>query len=162
MYMDLNAPDPDDETDSTTAITITASTSTSDANVFQFSDLKISADEEEVKGRQIEEEECKGEENFLYPEQPTTTAPTDTAITSTSVAASASADCPPPTLSAAACGTAGGLHRYFGSLTSPAPRINPCLMLRGNTLYVYGGVTELGDIEVDLNYRFYCFFNLLQ
>lgn len=52
----------------------------------------------------------------------------------------------------------------------PSPRINPCLMLRsqstvnptshrhvfllmsrGNSLFVYGGVTELGDVEVTLD-----------
>lgn len=26
----------------------------------------------------------------------------------------------------------------------PLPRINPCLTVRGNTLYVYGGILEVG------------------
>lgn len=28
----------------------------------------------------------------------------------------------------------------------PLPRINPCLTVRGNTLYVYGGILEVGNI----------------
>ena len=43
------------------------------------------------------------------------------------------------------------LARYFTSRTEPSPRINPSLIVRGNTLYLYGGVTELGDIEVTLD-----------
>lgn len=36
--------------------------------------------------------------------------------------------------------------------TEPCPRINPCIMLRGNgTLVIYGGVTEIGDVEVTLD-----------
>ena len=29
----------------------------------------------------------------------------------------------------------------------PLPRINPCLTVRGNTLYVYGGLLEVGEGE---------------
>jgi hypothetical protein len=58
--------------------------------------------------------------------------------------------------------------RYFDEQTQPCPRINPCIMtryvccivdfllhyplsFRGNTLYVYGGVTEIGDVEITLD-----------
>uniref|UniRef100_M4C6S6 DUF4110 domain-containing protein n=1 Tax=Hyaloperonospora arabidopsidis (strain Emoy2) TaxID=559515 RepID=M4C6S6_HYAAE len=34
---------------------------------------------------------------------------------------------------------------------APCPRINPALMIRGNTLYVYGGVVEDGDREITLD-----------
>ena len=40
------------------------------------------------------------------------------------------------------------LHRHFAHSSKPCPRINACIMIRGSTLYVYGGVTELGDIEI--------------
>jgi hypothetical protein len=43
------------------------------------------------------------------------------------------------------------LSKYFLNRTEPSPRINPCLMIRGSTLYVYGGVTELGDVEITLD-----------
>ncbi|CAM9309596.1 unnamed protein product [Ascophyllum nodosum] len=33
----------------------------------------------------------------------------------------------------------------------PLPRINPCLTVRGNTLYVYGGILEVGDREYTLD-----------
>lgn len=33
----------------------------------------------------------------------------------------------------------------------PLPRINPCLTVRGNTLYVYGGLLEVGDREFTLD-----------
>jgi N-acetylneuraminic acid mutarotase len=38
--------------------------------------------------------------------------------------------------------------RIFAGRTDPVPRLNSCLALRGHTMYVYGGVVELGDIEV--------------
>lgn len=45
--------------------------------------------------------------------------------------------------------TCGSMYAsYFGSLNQPCPRINPCLVVRGNTVYIYGGVTELGEVEV--------------
>ena len=47
--------------------------------------------------------------------------------------------------------TTSRLGAFFGSRTEPCARINPCLMLRGNTLLIYGGVTEIGDIEVTLD-----------
>ncbi|KAL3661597.1 hypothetical protein V7S43_013357 [Phytophthora oleae] len=34
---------------------------------------------------------------------------------------------------------------------SPCPRINPAVMIRGSTLYVYGGVVEDGDREITLD-----------
>lgn len=34
---------------------------------------------------------------------------------------------------------------------APCPRINPALIVRGNKLYLYGGVCELSDIEVALD-----------
>ncbi|KAI9912616.1 hypothetical protein PsorP6_006206 [Peronosclerospora sorghi] len=34
---------------------------------------------------------------------------------------------------------------------APCPRINPALMIRGSTLYVYGGVLEDGDREITLD-----------
>ena len=40
---------------------------------------------------------------------------------------------------------------YFVGRTNPAPRINASIMVRGNILFVYGGVTELGDVEVTLD-----------
>lgn len=40
---------------------------------------------------------------------------------------------------------------FFHQRREPCPRINPCLTLRGNTLYVYGGVVEVGDVEVTLD-----------
>jgi hypothetical protein len=44
------------------------------------------------------------------------------------------------------------LAKYFSSLTEPAPRINAAVCIKGgSTLVVYGGVTELGDIEVTLD-----------
>ncbi|RLN20101.1 hypothetical protein BBJ28_00016935, partial [Nothophytophthora sp. Chile5] len=36
-------------------------------------------------------------------------------------------------------------------LAAPCPRINPSLMIRGSTLYVYGGVVEDGDREITLD-----------
>ena len=43
------------------------------------------------------------------------------------------------------------LARYFRGMSEPSPRINPCLMIRGNSLFVYGGVVEVGDVEVALD-----------
>jgi hypothetical protein len=40
------------------------------------------------------------------------------------------------------------LYRHFADNTKPSPRINACIMIRGSTLFVYGGVTEIGDIEI--------------
>lgn len=34
---------------------------------------------------------------------------------------------------------------------APSPRINPAVMIRGSTLYVYGGVVEDGDREITLD-----------
>jgi hypothetical protein len=39
----------------------------------------------------------------------------------------------------------------FSSRRDPSPRINPCLMVRGNSLFIYGGVVEVGDVEVTLD-----------
>ncbi|CAM9403618.1 unnamed protein product [Choristocarpus tenellus] len=36
-------------------------------------------------------------------------------------------------------------------MACPLPRINPCLAVRGNTLYVYGGMLEVGDREFTLD-----------
>lgn len=41
--------------------------------------------------------------------------------------------------------------RYFSNRISPCPRINPCMAIKGHTLYIYGGITELGDTEVTLD-----------
>lgn len=35
--------------------------------------------------------------------------------------------------------------------TEPLPRIKPCLFMNGHTLYVYGGLLEVGDREVTLD-----------
>ena len=43
------------------------------------------------------------------------------------------------------------ISKYFSSRSDPSPRINPCLMVRGNSVIIYGGVVELGDIEVTLD-----------
>jgi len=48
-------------------------------------------------------------------------------------------------------GVSTALSAYFSSLSAPCPRINPAIIVRGNTVYVYGGVTELGDVEVTLD-----------
>ncbi|CEG48418.1 Protein containing repeated kelch motifs [Plasmopara halstedii] len=37
------------------------------------------------------------------------------------------------------------------NIPAPCPRINPALMIRGSTLYVYGGVVEDGDREITLD-----------
>jgi hypothetical protein len=36
-------------------------------------------------------------------------------------------------------------------IAKPCPRINPALIIRGSTLYVYGGVVEDGDREITLD-----------
>lgn len=33
----------------------------------------------------------------------------------------------------------------------PLPRMNPCLSIKGNTLYLYGGILEVGDREITLD-----------
>lgn len=44
------------------------------------------------------------------------------------------------------------LQRYFAEHSlAPVGRINPCLVMKGCTLHVYGGVTEIGDVEVTLD-----------
>lgn len=43
------------------------------------------------------------------------------------------------------------IARYFANRTSPCPRINAAIIVRGHTLYVYGGITELGDTEITLD-----------
>jgi len=45
----------------------------------------------------------------------------------------------------------GSLSTFFLSRTQPCSRINPCLVAHGSTIYIYGGVTELGDVEVTLD-----------
>jgi len=47
----------------------------------------------------------------------------------------------------------GYVGRYFASKygTSPCPRINPALFIKGHKMYIYGGVTELDDIEIALD-----------
>jgi len=47
----------------------------------------------------------------------------------------------------------GYVGRYFASKfgTSPCPRINPALFIKGHKLFIYGGVTELDDIEIALD-----------
>ena len=47
----------------------------------------------------------------------------------------------------------GYVGRYFVSRfsSSPCPRINPSIFIRGHKLYIYGGVTELDDIEIALD-----------
>jgi hypothetical protein len=158
VYLDLNAPDPDDEAaggaegkEGTEIAAAKADGSGGVAEtVFEFSDMKLAAPApkgeegkgEESKGEESKGEESKGEETFLAE------APAEIEKEKEKAPSASAAEPPPPQLSA---GGAGGLARYFGSLSSPAPRINPCIMLRGNTLYVYGGVTELGDIEVTLD-----------
>jgi hypothetical protein len=43
------------------------------------------------------------------------------------------------------------IARYFADRVSPCPRINAAIIIRGHTLYVYGGITELGDTEITLD-----------
>ena len=43
------------------------------------------------------------------------------------------------------------LHLYFTNRTSPCPRIHPCAVIRGHSLILYGGVVEVGDVEVTLD-----------
>lgn len=47
----------------------------------------------------------------------------------------------------------GSIGRYFNRHYShtPCPRINPCVFVRGSKMYIYGGVTELEDVEVTLD-----------
>ena len=47
----------------------------------------------------------------------------------------------------------GYVGRHFASKYSstPCPRINPAVFIRGHRLYIYGGVTELEDIEIALD-----------
>ena len=47
--------------------------------------------------------------------------------------------------------TTSRLGAHFSISSEPCARINSCLMMRGNTLFIYGGVTEIGDIEVTLD-----------
>ena len=48
---------------------------------------------------------------------------------------------------------AGAIGRHFKRYysTQPCPRINPSIFLKGNKFYVYGGVTELDEVEVTLD-----------
>lgn len=48
-------------------------------------------------------------------------------------------------------GQSSYIHKYFSALSEPCPRINPALIVRGSTLYIYGGVTELGDMTIPLD-----------
>ena len=47
----------------------------------------------------------------------------------------------------------GSIGRYFNKnfASAPCPRINPAIFTKGSRLYVYGGVTELDDVEVALD-----------
>lgn len=47
----------------------------------------------------------------------------------------------------------GYVGRYFATKysSSPCPRINPAMFIKGHKLYIYGGVTELDDIEIALD-----------
>jgi N-acetylneuraminic acid mutarotase len=47
----------------------------------------------------------------------------------------------------------GSVGKYFNKhySTTPCPRINPATFIKGNKLYIYGGVTELEDVEVTLD-----------
>jgi hypothetical protein len=54
----------------------------------------------------------------------------------------------PPPAGAAAPAPLGGVGL---ARTSPMPRIKPALVIRGNILYVYGGILEVGDREVTLD-----------
>jgi hypothetical protein len=42
-------------------------------------------------------------------------------------------------------------QKFLCDRQDPCPRINPCIMIRGNALVIYGGVTEIGDVEVTLD-----------
>mgnify|MGYP003385956278 FL=1 len=48
-------------------------------------------------------------------------------------------------------GNQSTISRYFSNRISPCPRINAAIIIRGHTLYVYGGITELGDTEITLD-----------
>jgi hypothetical protein len=44
------------------------------------------------------------------------------------------------------------IQTFFNdTLLEPISRINACLLVRGCSLYIYGGLTEIGDIEVTLD-----------
>ena len=57
------------------------------------------------------------------------------------------------TLSDGAVHTQGYLANYFSKKWSscPCPRINACLIVKGNKMFVYGGVTEIEDVEIALD-----------
>lgn len=148
VYLDLNAPDDEDfavgdSKASSAAGDIKSSKGEEVSSVFQFDSMESAVSSVGVPASDTKSDhgtsgvESKGEELFIG------------TLTSSTLWATEGSEPPPPSLSAAT--GAVGLARYFGSLRSPAPRINPCVCVRGCTLYVYGGVTELGDIEVTLD-----------
>ena len=55
------------------------------------------------------------------------------------------------TTAAALPSTVLSIVQYFHDQIEPSPRINPCLMIKGHTLFLYGGVTEMGDVEMTLD-----------
>jgi hypothetical protein len=70
------------------------------------------------------------------------------AAVAVAVAASSSSSKAAATAAIAAASMSMGI---FEGRHDPHPRIHPCLLMKGNTLYVYGGITELGDVEVSLD-----------
>eukprot|EP01038_Epipyxis_sp_PR26KG_P009482 gene9482-12773_t len=47
--------------------------------------------------------------------------------------------------------TNSSVNKYFIVNNEPCPRFNPALIVKGNTLYVFGGITEIGNIEITLD-----------
>ena len=91
---------------------------------------------------------------FKSPPLPCTNPPLPPAVTSNISTPLASSTRPPIPLSTPlppSKPVSPTVTSYFVHRKEPCPRINPCLALKGHTLFVYGGVTELGDVEVTLD-----------
>eukprot|EP00981_Chlorochromonas_danica_P001943 scaffold402_cov166-Ochromonas_danica.AAC.1 len=58
---------------------------------------------------------------------------------------------PPPAAATTAPPPTTTWQTYLCDRKEPCPRINPALLVRGQTLIVYGGVTEVGEVEVTLD-----------
>ena len=71
--------------------------------------------------------------------------------TTTAAALPSTASSLPSTTAAALPSTVLSIVQYFHDQIEPSPRINPCLMIKGHTLFLYGGVTEMGDVEMTLD-----------
>ena len=67
--------------------------------------------------------------------------PADDSIVEASYASKASQDLPisTPSSSSSSALLTDSLLKFFTQQKEPCPRINPCLMIRGNSLLIYGG-----------------------